>query len=90
MIKLYKNCPTIDLHGYDRDYARIVVNDFIRDNYNIKEETIVIVHGNGTGILKKTVQETLRKNKMVKEYQIDHFNSGMTIVKLHKKIDKQR
>ena len=24
--------PKIDLHGYDRDSARMMVNDFIRDN----------------------------------------------------------
>ena len=25
----YNNLPQIDLHGYDRDYARIEINDFI-------------------------------------------------------------
>jgi DNA-nicking Smr family endonuclease len=29
MMMLYSNLPQIDLHGYDRDYARIVINDFI-------------------------------------------------------------
>ena len=32
MIALYSNLPQIDLHGYDRDYARIQINDFIEDN----------------------------------------------------------
>ena len=26
---LYKNIPTIDLHGTDKDYAEILINDFI-------------------------------------------------------------
>ena len=26
------NLPTIDLHGYDRDYARIAINEFIKEN----------------------------------------------------------
>lgn len=89
MIELYKNCPTLDLHGLDRDYAKILVNDFIRDQVKLKKEKIIIVHGNGTGIIKKTVQEVLKKNKMVKEFKIDHFNSGMTIVTLVKNVDKQ-
>lgn len=89
MIELYKNCPTLDLHGLDRDYAEILVNDFIRDQVKLKKEKIIIVHGNGTGIIKKTVQEVLKKNKMVKEFKIDHFNSGMTIVTLVKNVDKQ-
>ena len=66
MIALYSNLPQIDLHGYDRDYARIQINDFIEDNYRQKNEKVIIVHGNGTGILRKTTQETLKKNKLVK------------------------
>lgn len=82
---LYDYLPTIDLHGMDRDYARIQINDFIRDNYQINNKKVIIIHGNGTGILKKMTQETLKKNKLVEEYKIDNFNSGMTIVKLKSK-----
>ena len=48
--------PSLDLHGFDRDYARIKINEFIQDNFVMKNEFIVIVHGVGSGILK---QETL-------------------------------
>ena len=87
MIMLYSNLPQIDLHGYDRDYARIQINDFIADNYQQKKEKVIIVHGNGAGILRKTTQETLKKNKLVKSYKLDNFNSGTTIVEIKKKID---
>jgi len=80
MIMLYSNLPTLDLHGYDRDYARIQINDFINDNYKMKNKKVIIIHGNGSGILKKMTQETLRKNKLVKDYKIDNFNDGQTIV----------
>lgn len=86
MLTLYKNCPTLDLHGMDRDYARILINDFIRDNFNIKKETVIIIHGIGTGIIRNTTQETLRRNKYVDTYKIDNFNAGQTIVKLKKKV----
>ena len=88
MMSLYDHLPTLDLHGIDRDYARILINDFIRDHYKIRTEQVVIVHGNGTGIIKKVTQETLRKNKYVDEYKINNFNVGMTVVKLKKNIDK--
>lgn len=88
MMSLYDHLPTLDLHGIDRDYARILINDFIRDHYKIRAEQVVIVHGNGTGIIKKVTQETLRKNKYVDEYKINNFNVGMTVVKLKKNIDK--
>lgn len=90
MISLYSNLPSIDLHGMDRDYARILINDFVRDNYIAKNEKIVIVHGNGTGVIKKTTQETLKQNKYVEDYKIDNFNTGMTIVTLRKKVDNKR
>ena len=85
MIQLYSELPSLDLHGIDRDYARILINEFIIDNYNMKKTKVIIIHGNGTGIIKKITQETLRKNRIVDNYKIDNFNSGMTIVTLQKK-----
>ena len=85
MMNLYSYCPTIDLHGDDRDYARIRINGFIADNYKMKNSIVVIIHGNGEGILKRTTQETLKRNKYVKSYKIDNFNPGMTIVEIKQK-----
>lgn len=83
MISLYSNLPTLDLHGTDRDYARILINEFVRDNYLMKNKKIIVIHGNGKGIIKKTTQEVLRKNKMVEKFNIDNFNTGMTVVTLY-------
>ena len=82
MINIYSNLPSLDLHGLDREYARILINEFINDNYKIKNKKVIIIHGNGRGILKKTCQETLKKNSNVSEYKIDNFNTGTTIVTL--------
>ena len=87
MIQLYKYLPTIDLHGYDRDYAKILINDFIEEQYKLRQEKIIIIHGNGSGILKKMTQELLRKNKRVESFKIDNFNTGMTVVSLKKSVD---
>ena len=85
---LYNNINSLDLHGLDREYARILINEFIEDNIKLKERTIKVIHGNGTGILKRTTQEVLKKNPYVESYKIDNFNSGMTIVLLRKGLDK--
>lgn len=74
--------PSIDLHGYDRDSARMMTNDFVMENLILKNEYIVIIHGIGTGIVKNEVHEALRVNKNVLEYKTDNFNSGCTVVKL--------
>ncbi len=79
---LYSNLPTLDLHGYDRDYARILILEFLEDQHKMKNKKIIIVHGIGTGILRKMTQNTLKKHPYVLEYKIDNFNDGMTVVTL--------
>ncbi len=80
------NLPTIDLHGFDRDYARVKINEFINDNRKMKNSIIVIVHGIGSGILKGETMNTLKKNKYVIDYRLFYNNIGMTLVKIN--IDK--
>ena len=77
--------PSLDLHGYDRDYARIKINEFIEDNYIMRNEFVVIVHGVGSGVLKQETLETLKRNKKVEEYQLFKGNIGCTIAKIKKK-----
>ena len=68
------NLPTIDLHGFDRDYARVKINEFINDNRKMKNSIIVIVHGIGSGILKNETISTLKKNKYVIDYRLFYNN----------------
>jgi len=79
-----KNLPRIDLHGFDSESARVATNDFINDNIILKNNKILIIHGKGTGTLKKMVHETLSKRKEVIKYHTDVFNDGCTIVYLKK------
>ena len=76
------NLPSIDLHGFDRDYARVKVLEFIKDNLVLKNDIICIVHGVGSGILKEEVHKTLKLNKNVLDYKLFYNNTGCTIVKL--------
>lgn len=74
--------PTIDLHGYDRDTARVKTLEFINDNIKMKNEIICIIHGRGTGIVKNEVHNTLKKSKDVLDYKLFYNNIGSTIVKI--------
>jgi len=76
------NLPSIDLHGLDRDTARVKVNEFIKDNITMKNNIICIVHGIGEGIIKNEVHSTLKKNKNVVDYKLFFNNIGTTIVEL--------
>ncbi|MEF2690129.1 MAG: Smr/MutS family protein [Bacilli bacterium] len=77
------NLPTLDLHGEICDIARVLINDFISDNIKEKNKVIVIIHGKGSGKIKKITHEVLKENRSVLEYKTSYFNDGMTLVKLN-------
>ena len=74
--------PKIDLHGYDRETARVAINDFIKERIKLKNDIVVIIHGKGSGILRTTTNETLKRNKKVIEFKTYYNNPGATIVKI--------
>lgn len=82
-----EHLPSIDLHGFDRDSARIATNDFILENVTLKNEKIIIIHGIGEGIVRNSVHQTLSKNKHVQSFKQDNFNPGITIINLN--VDKK-
>lgn len=84
---LYNNLNSLDLHGCDRDTARILINEFVLDNYKLRNSKVIIIHGIGTGVLRKTTHLVLKNNKYVSNYKLDNFNSGTTIVQIVKNID---
>ncbi len=82
---MFNSLPSIDLHGETRDTARIRVDEFINDSIKLKNYKINIIHGIGTGILKKEIHEFLKKDKRIEKYYMDFFNPGSTIVKIKEK-----
>lgn len=79
--------PTIDIHGESASSIVAIINDFITDNYKLKNLNIEIVHGKGEGILKRKTHEILQNNKLIESYKLDNWNLGVTKVIL-KKLDK--
>ena len=76
--------PTLDLHGESADISKVLIDCFIKENIKLKNYNIAIIHGKGTGVLRKVTHDVLRCNKNVLDYKIYYFNDGMTIVKLKK------
>ncbi len=74
--------PKIDLHGYDRESARVMVNDFIDEAVMMKYSDVIIVHGIGSGIVKDAVHRTLAQRKDIVSYHLVPNNIGCTIVKI--------
>ena len=51
----------LDFHGYTGDEAVYVLEEAL---YRYSGESILIVHGRGTGILKKRIREFLAESKL--------------------------
>lgn len=77
-----KILPQLDVHGFTEDTVMTVVNEFINDNYKLKRRKIVVIHGNGQGILRKKIHSCLKRNKLVSRYYLYNFNIGCTIIEL--------
>ena len=76
------NLPHLDLHGEVVDSIKYLIDSFLKDNYLLKNNKVVIIHGRSGGILKKETQAILKNNKLVKNYYIDSLNDGQTIVEI--------
>lgn len=74
------NVPHLDIHGYDRYGAIAEIKLFIDNNLRIDNKRIVIVHGKGEGVLKKSTHDYLKTDRRVLEFKTNNYNDGETIV----------
>ena len=73
----------LDLRGMETLEAESVLENYLDAALRAHLETVTIIHGKGTGALRKAVQASLRKNKMVKSFRLGNYGegeSGVTIV----------
>ena len=76
----------LDLRGFSLDEALIDADRFIHDAYMAGLSQVSIIHGKGTGVLRKGVTDMLRTHKQVKSHRIGAYgegDSGVTIVELN-------
>ena len=76
----------LDIRGLETLDAESVVEGFLSAAVMGHLETVTIIHGKGTGALRKAVHDILRRNKkMVKDFRLGAYGegeSGVTIVTL--------
>lgn len=74
--------PHLDIHGETTTTCIAIINSFIKDNIKLRNKNIIIIHGKGSGALKKATLEHLKHHRYVKKYYLDGMNDGQTIVEL--------
>ena len=75
----------LDIRGLETLEAEAVVENFLSAAVMGRLETVTIIHGKGTGALRKAVHDILRRNKAVKSFRLGVYGegeSGVTVVTL--------
>jgi DNA mismatch repair protein MutS2 len=85
MSKSLSVSPEINLLGKTVDEAVSELDKYLDDALLSHLGTVRVVHGKGTGALRKGIHEYLRRQKHVKSYRLGEFgegDAGVTIVEL--------
>lgn len=81
-----KNVSTeVDVRGQTLEEAWVNVEKFLDDCYMAGISPVNIIHGKGTGVLRKGIQEYLRKHRYVTSYRNGKYGEGedgVTVVEL--------
>ncbi len=76
MSKSYSISTEINLLGKTVDEALSALDKYLDDAYLAHLPSVRIVHGKGTGALRKAVQDYLRRCKYVKTYRLGEYGEG--------------
>ena len=75
----FRNTPTkaeLDLRGMSADEAVATLAVFLDSAMLANLSQVRIIHGKGTGVLRKAVQEELRRNRAVKKFRLGVYGEG--------------
>lgn len=76
MSKSYSVSTEINLLGRTVDEALSELDKYLDDAYLAHLPSVRIVHGKGTGALRKAVHGYLRKNRVIKSFRLGEFGEG--------------
>ena len=66
----------VDLRGMDSIEAICILERYLDEAMRSKIPSVRIIHGKGTGVLRKAVHQSLRKNKFVKSFRLGVYGEG--------------
>lgn len=76
---------SVSVRGMRLEEALDVVDKYLDDAFLARLETVTIIHGKGTGLLRSKIGEFLRKHPFVRSQKLGEWNeggSGVTVVEM--------
>ncbi|WP_027626882.1 endonuclease MutS2 [Clostridium lundense] len=76
---------SIDLRGMDAEEAIYSTDKYLDEAYMAGLKLVTVIHGKGTGILRKAINDMLKRHSHVKTYRLGEYGeggSGVTVVEL--------
>ncbi|MGM9521721.1 MAG: endonuclease MutS2 [Oscillospiraceae bacterium] len=68
--------PELDLRGMTAEEAVSMLERFIDTAQMRHINTVTIIHGKGTGVLRQAVQQCLKRSRQVKSFRLGRFGEG--------------
>jgi DNA mismatch repair protein MutS2 len=75
-MKMTATVSEVDLRGMDSVEAICVLDRYMDEAMRSNLQTVRIIHGKGTGVLRAAVHQSLRKNKFVKKFRLGVYGEG--------------
>lgn len=75
-MKMSAMATEVDLRGMDSVEAICVLERYLDEAMRSNLQSVRIIHGKGTGVLRAAVHQSLRKNKFVKKFRLGVYGEG--------------
>ncbi len=75
----------LDIRGMMADEAELAVERYLDAASAARLQTVTIIHGKGTGALRSSVQQLLKRSRLVKDFRLGRYGegeTGVTVVEL--------
>ncbi|HLS53985.1 MAG TPA: Smr/MutS family protein, partial [Tissierellaceae bacterium] len=75
----------IDLRGSTIEEAILDLDKYLDDSYIAGLKEVYVIHGKGTGALRKGLQDYFKRHRLIKSFRLGEYGeggSGVTIVRL--------
>ncbi|MBQ9839112.1 MAG: endonuclease MutS2 [Oscillospiraceae bacterium] len=75
-MKMSAMASEVDLRGMDSVEAICVLERYLDEAMRSNLQSVRIIHGKGTGVLRTAVHQSLKKNKFVKKFRLGVYGEG--------------